>query len=96
LVPPEIFKPLADACDDHIEYLMAKLGSARGEKHLDIHVTHDWNLNVLREGIFGLRHEDAGWPGFLSGMLFSECDGGLTAYVQHNDDTVKRVICLNK
>ncbi len=35
-----------------------------------INVTHDWNLMILREHYFGLRHEDLGLPDFLDGMIF--------------------------
>jgi hypothetical protein len=94
LVAPEIFKPLADARNDHIEYLQAKLGECNAPRHLDIHITHDWNINVLREGIFGLRHEDAGWPGFLSGIAFSEEEGRIRAYVRDNGRTISAAIPL--
>lgn len=70
-VPQEIFKPLAETRDEHIAYLRAKLGECSVPGNLDIHITHDWNINVLREGIFGLRHEDIGWPDFLEGLVFS-------------------------
>ena len=33
-----------------------------------VFVSHDWNIMAVREEIFGLRHEDAGWLGFLDGV----------------------------
>ena len=84
LVPQDIFMPLPEARDLQVAYLRLKLSEAV-EGTLDIHVTHDWNINVLREGIFGLRHEDAGWPGFLYGMMFSNGPKGLTASIHDGD-----------
>ncbi len=80
-VDPKIFLPLHDTKMEHLTYLQEKFSTANGGKHLDIHITHDWNVNVLREGIFGLKHEDAGWPDFLSGLGFSGTP--FTAYVEN-------------
>lgn len=66
---PGVYKSLDETLEEHLDYLRHSLNSTPG---MDIHVTHDWNINVLREGIFGLRHEDVGWPGFLSGLVFSK------------------------
>ena len=93
-VPPEIFKPLAETRDEHLEFIRSKLSSAPPERHLDIYVTHDWNLNMLREGVFNLRHEDAGWPNFLAGMLFSEDLGRLTARIQYRKRILSAAIPL--
>ncbi|MFO7619358.1 MAG: phosphoglycerate mutase family protein [Thermoplasmata archaeon] len=93
LVPPEIFMPLDEARDVQLGYLRSKLAEAPGNT-LDIHVTHDWNINVLREGIFGIRHEDAGWPNFLSGLLFSEDGCGLAAHIQDRGRTISAAIPL--
>jgi len=80
-VPPEIFMPLAEARDQQVSYLRSKLANSGG-KTLDIHVTHDWNINILREGIFGLRHEDIGWPDYLSGLAFHSRPEGLIAVLE--------------
>ncbi len=69
-VNPAIYKTLQEAKDDHLAYLKEKFESAEESNHLDIHVTHDWNINVLREGIFGIRHENGNWPDFLAGLGF--------------------------
>ena len=70
-VDSSIFMPLHDTKKQHLAYFREKFSTSSGVRHLDIHVTHDWNINVLREGIFGLKHEDAGWPDFLTGLGFS-------------------------
>ncbi len=65
---PGIYMALDETLAQHLDYLRSTLASSPG---LDIHVTHDWNINVLREGIFGMKHEEAGWPGYLSGLAFA-------------------------
>jgi len=45
-------------------------------RRLDIHVTHDWNLLVLREWNLGLRHEEEGWIEFLDGLAYAPGHGG--------------------
>jgi len=37
---------------------------------LDLHVSHDWNIMVMRELLVGVRHEEVGWLGFLDGLAF--------------------------
>lgn len=37
---------------------------------LDLHVSHDWNIMVMRELLVGVRHEEVGWLGFLDGLGF--------------------------
>jgi broad specificity phosphatase PhoE len=76
---PGIYKPLDETLVQHLGYLRATMQSSQG---LDIHISHDWNINILREGIFKLRHEDIGWPGYLSGVVFSLGHEGLVAMVE--------------
>ncbi len=47
--------------------------------HIDLHVAHDWNVLLLRERILGIRHEDAGWPDFLDGVILTHEKGKVTA-----------------
>lgn len=57
--------------------------SPRGRR-LDLHVSHDWNIIVLRELVCGVPHEEAGWLNFLDGVAFSPTAGGLSAvYREH-------------
>lgn len=48
-------------------------------RRLDLHVSHDWNILVLRELLVGVRHEDAGWLDYLDGVAFAPVGGGLQA-----------------
>jgi len=46
-----------------------------------INVSHDWNLMILREYFFDLRHEDVGMPDFLDGVaLFNKGESLLLMY----------------
>lgn len=42
-----------------------------GGRRLDLHVSHDWNIIVLRELMLDVRHEDVGWLNFLDGVAFA-------------------------
>lgn len=90
-VPDDIFMPLPEALAAQTAYIRSKFGSAP-EGAMDIHITHDWNINVLREGIFGLRHEDAGWPGFLEGLAFSLQGNELSAAVIADGQSVRKMV----
>jgi hypothetical protein len=48
-------------------------------RRLDLHVSHDWNIIVLRELVCGVRHEEAGWLDFLDGVAFLSVAAGLHA-----------------
>lgn len=39
------------------------------EAHIDILITHDWNLYLVKEVFLGLRHEDAGKIEYLEGVI---------------------------
>ena len=55
-----------------LTYLAGKLlEPSNGGRRLDLHVSHDWNVLVLRELMLGVRHEEAGWLTFLDGIGFS-------------------------
>jgi hypothetical protein len=48
-------------------------------RRLDLHVSHDWNIIVLRELLVGVRHEEAAWLNFLDGVVFTPQGQGLRA-----------------
>ena len=39
------------------------------ENHIDISITHDWNLYLVKEIFLGLKHEDAGAVEYLEGVV---------------------------
>ncbi len=60
----------ATAADMVMAPIVSKLSEDGGANRLDIHVSHDWEISLLREELFGLRYEDVGWPPFMDGILF--------------------------
>jgi len=44
------------------------LDQLNGGRITIVNITHDWNIMVLLEYYFSLRHEDIGYPDFLSGI----------------------------
>lgn len=56
-----------------------------GGRRLDLHVSHDWNIILLREILLQIRYEDAGWLTFLDGVVFTaDSDGTRAIYRQQN------------
>jgi len=43
---------------------------------LDLHISHDWNIMVMRDLLLGIRHETAGWLGYLDGLIFGKNEAG--------------------
>ena len=37
---------------------------------IDIHVSHDWDVVLLWKELAGVDYKKAGWPGYLSGIIF--------------------------
>lgn len=71
-IPEGVVEPAPMLARNKLAFLSATLretGAAPGR--LDLHVTHDWNILVLRELTLGLRHEDLGWMSFLDGLALS-------------------------
>lgn len=62
-----------------LAFLTDRLEEPAGSRRLDLHVTHDWNVIILRDLMLGVRHEEAGWLGFLDGLAFSRPPDGLRA-----------------
>lgn len=69
---------IADETVAHIDRRLRET-TAHGRR-LDLHVSHDWNVLVVRELLLGVTHEKAGWLTFLDGVAFSRTgDKELTA-----------------
>ncbi len=71
-VPLAFIRPAAEIANEKLAYFRARLGDppARGRR-LDLHVTHDWNVIILRELMLELHHEKEGWPEFLDGVTLT-------------------------
>lgn len=79
-VAPDVIRSAVGIAERKLEYLSQRLRepSAAGRR-LDLHVSHDWNIIVLRELLLSVRHEEAGWLNFLDGVAFSVAADGLRA-----------------
>jgi hypothetical protein len=63
-------KPIVE---EKLAYLTTKLTEpSQGGRRLDLHITHDWNILILRELLLDLRHEEMGWLAFLDGLAFAQ------------------------
>lgn len=54
--------PLKEAAEQQLDVLRAHLEK---NDYSTLHVTHDWNLMIMREYFFEITHEDWGVPDFL-------------------------------
>jgi phosphohistidine phosphatase SixA len=71
--------PAAVAARGQVDVMLRSLENA--EEGVDVHVSHDWNILLVREHFVGLRHEDVGMPGFLDGLaLWNEGGEVAVAY----------------
>jgi hypothetical protein len=48
-----------------LDYIIRRLHDTEGSS---VNITHDWNIMIVREYFFGLRHEDIKIPAFLDGF----------------------------
>ncbi|MDW5562211.1 MAG: histidine phosphatase family protein [Methanomassiliicoccus sp.] len=67
---PRWLLPTSEAADMVLSQVIDGLSSASAD-HLDIHVSHDWEVVLLREELLGIRYEDAGWVDYLTGIAFT-------------------------
>jgi len=80
-LPAQLIMSLPEAARIQLSILVSQLDSHR---HSTINVTHDWNIMIMREYYFKLRHEDIGDPGYLDGLYaFYEDDRLFLGYHDH-------------
>jgi len=78
-IDKEWILPAPDASDKVLHPILERLTDPCGTTRLDIHVSHDWELILLRDTLFGTQYEQDGWIGYLDGMVFMKDGGKLTA-----------------
>jgi hypothetical protein len=80
-----VIRPAAQIATAKLAYLAAQLQLPAGRgRCLDLHVSHDWNIIILRELMLQVLHEEAGWLTFLDGVFFSAQANRLRAvYREH-------------
>lgn len=75
-IPESLVHPAAQAVHAHLQFLDKTLPDPADDTTA-IYVTHDWNIALMREVLLGTTHEQAGWPGFLDGLLANRFEHGL-------------------
>jgi broad specificity phosphatase PhoE len=56
---------MENAAGEILDYIIRRLHDTEGSS---VNITHDWNIMIVREYFFGLRHEDIDIPAFLDGF----------------------------
>jgi broad specificity phosphatase PhoE len=88
-VPGTVIRPPRGLARRKLEFVQARLREPHPDgRRLDLHVSHDWNVIVLRELLLGVRHEEAGWLTFLDGVAFAAEAARLHAFYRERDAMV--------
>jgi len=90
-IPATVVRPAHDVAMTHAGFAAARLRDPMdGGRRLDLHISHDWNIIVLREILLGIRHEDTGWLTFLDGVTFTANTDGIRAiYREHVSEPLR-------
>jgi phosphohistidine phosphatase SixA len=64
-LPSNLIMSLPEAAHLQLNILVNQLRSCNSSS---INITHDWNIMIVREYYFNLRHEDIGDPDYLDGV----------------------------
>jgi phosphohistidine phosphatase SixA len=83
-LPPSLIMSLQEAALIQLKILLNQLISTQVSS---INVTHDWNIMILREYYFKLKHEEIGDPDFLDG-LYAYLSGGKIILRYHENETI--------
>lgn len=73
-IPIDIMADPEESGEILVSYLIDLLTEIQ-DAHIDVHVTHDWNLYLLKELYLGLPLEDVGGAAYLEGIVLYEDDG---------------------
>lgn len=71
--------PAREASDKVLRPIIDLLIDEASPSRLDIHVSHDWEIVLLREILFDTRYEEAGWVEYLDGLVFVKGENGVQA-----------------
>lgn len=85
-LPEDLVMPVEEAAQLEFDILKKQLESHENA----INITHDWNIMIMRQHFFNLRHEDIGYPSFLDGMT-AYMENGRIYLVYH--DHVRDMMC---
>ena len=80
-LPSNLIMSLPEAAHIQLNILINQLRSGHSSS---INITHDWNIMIVREYYFNLRHEDIGDPDYLDGVCaYFQQDGLHLRYHEH-------------
>lgn len=82
-LPEDIVMPIAKAAALEMEIIAGQLAEGKST----INITHDFNIMIMREYYFNLRHEDIGYPDYLDGIAACLKDKKIHLYY-HEHHTV--------
>lgn len=75
-VDPGIIDPVPQALHMVLDPIVQKLDTAEG---IDVHVSHDWDIMMMREALLGVKHEAEGWLSYLDGLALLQSGNGVEA-----------------
>jgi hypothetical protein len=88
-VSEQLIQRAPDIARRKLTYLSARLREpVASGRRLDLHISHDWNVIILRELLLGVRHEEAGWATFLDGVVFTAEEEKLRTFYRERDAVV--------
>ena len=70
---------LIDSVESAARSMVGDAVTALGDARFVALVSHDWNVMLLREHLFGLRHEEIGGVGYLEGVALVTTQRGVLA-----------------
>jgi broad specificity phosphatase PhoE len=85
---PGIIKSRDDAALEQLQLIHDIIRQASPET-LTVIVSHDWNIMLVRETFLGIRHEQAGWAGYLDGPVISNIDNKLQINWRSNSSHIE-------
>jgi hypothetical protein len=85
-ISTEIIAPPQGAAQDIVTMLVNKQANLP-DNHINLGVSHDWNLYLVKEHIMGLKHEDVGRVAYLEGLVVYQ-EQGKTFVVNHQCDPI--------
>jgi len=73
-ISTDIIDPPQKAAQTIIQMLSSQLDNLP-DNHINIGVSHDWNLYLVKEQIMGLKHEEVGKVDYLEGVALYQNEG---------------------
>lgn len=85
-LPSSLIMSLPEAARIQLKIMVSQLTS---NTLSTINVTHDWNIMILREYYFNLRHENIGDPAFLDGIYSSLSNGKISLRYHDHERSIQ-------